>query len=263
MNRFSAQYQSTNPFLAQSGEYRFGFNGKEVDSEGMGGDTQDYGFRIYNSPLGRFLSIDPLAKQFAYNSVYAFAEGNPIENIDLDGLEKYNYRMTMSEGGEIITELVSKTDIVERVIVGYRMISHGMDISVPIYETRVNARQEYTLNGRNTSLQTINELTGVTAPDPMIQSAIDKIRTDYVMYSGQFPNEYYVSMGRQLFEYKFSEMEDCTQESFEKAASQTWGAVDTDDFTLGTLLFHVYESFVRQNDDTGYDKLQHFVASAA
>ena len=32
--------------------YRFGFNGKETDPET---NTQDYGFRIYNPALGRFL----------------------------------------------------------------------------------------------------------------------------------------------------------------------------------------------------------------
>ena len=42
--------------------YRYGFNGKELDPEGMGGgqSTYDYGFRIYNPALGKFLSVDPL-----------------------------------------------------------------------------------------------------------------------------------------------------------------------------------------------------------
>ena len=47
--------------------YRYGFNGKEKDEETVsgGGPTYDYGFRIYNPGLGRFLSIDPLAKKYA------------------------------------------------------------------------------------------------------------------------------------------------------------------------------------------------------
>ena len=55
---------------------------------GGGGSTYDYGFRIYNPQLGRFLSVDPLFRSFAWNSTYAYAEGSPIANIDLDGLEK-------------------------------------------------------------------------------------------------------------------------------------------------------------------------------
>jgi RHS repeat-associated protein len=50
---------------------------------------QDYGMRIYNSNLGRFLSIDPLSREFAWNSVYSFAENDVIRSIDLDGAEKY------------------------------------------------------------------------------------------------------------------------------------------------------------------------------
>ncbi len=69
--------------------YRYGFNGKENDNEVKGmGNQQDYGMRIYDPRLGRFLSVDPLFKDFAWNSVYSFAEGNPIEFIDLDGLER-------------------------------------------------------------------------------------------------------------------------------------------------------------------------------
>ena len=90
MNRFSTQYQPTNPFLAQSGVHRYGFNGKEVDSEGMGGRgiTYDYGFRIYNSNLGRFLSTDPLHVSYPWYTPYQFSGNAPIWAIDVDGLEQ-------------------------------------------------------------------------------------------------------------------------------------------------------------------------------
>ena len=43
-----------------SSSYRYGFNGKENDNEVKGnGNQQDYGMRIYDPRLGRFLSIDP------------------------------------------------------------------------------------------------------------------------------------------------------------------------------------------------------------
>jgi RHS repeat-associated protein len=71
-----------------SGNYRYGFNGKEQDKETTGTSTYDYGFRIYNPALGRFLSVDPLSKSYPWNSPYAFAENDVIRSIDLDGLEK-------------------------------------------------------------------------------------------------------------------------------------------------------------------------------
>jgi hypothetical protein len=38
--------------------------------------------------ITRFLSVDPLAKSYPWNSTYAFAENDVIRSIDLDGLEK-------------------------------------------------------------------------------------------------------------------------------------------------------------------------------
>ncbi len=69
--------------------YPFGFNSKENDNEVKGaGNQQDYGFRIYDPRLGRFLSVDPLFRDFPWNSTYAFAENDVISCVDLDGLEK-------------------------------------------------------------------------------------------------------------------------------------------------------------------------------
>jgi RHS repeat-associated protein len=72
--------------------YRFGFNGKEKDNEVKGGDglQQDYGMRIYDSRLGRFLSVDPLSKNFAFYSPYQYAGNKPIRFVDLDGEEEAN-----------------------------------------------------------------------------------------------------------------------------------------------------------------------------
>jgi hypothetical protein len=52
------------------------------------GNEQDYGMRIYDPRVGRFLSVDPLTKSYPWNIPYAFSENQPIWAIDLDGLEK-------------------------------------------------------------------------------------------------------------------------------------------------------------------------------
>jgi RHS repeat-associated protein len=64
--------------------YRFGFNGKEDDDEW---GKQDYGFRIYDGRVGRFLSVDPISRQYPELTPYQFASNTPIWAIDLDGLE--------------------------------------------------------------------------------------------------------------------------------------------------------------------------------
>jgi len=73
-------------------QYRYGFNGKENDNEVKGeGIQQDYGMRIYDPRLGKFLSVDPLARDFPYYSPYHFAGNGPVKFIDLDGGEPKDY----------------------------------------------------------------------------------------------------------------------------------------------------------------------------
>lgn len=71
-----------------AGSYRYGFNGKENDNDVKGlGNQQDYGMRIYDARVGRFLSVDPISKQYPDLTTYQFASNRPIDGIDLDGLE--------------------------------------------------------------------------------------------------------------------------------------------------------------------------------
>ncbi len=69
-------------------DYRFGFNDKENLNDVKGvGKLQDYGIRIYDPRLAKFLSVDPILAQFPHLTPYQFSSNNPIFNIDLDGLE--------------------------------------------------------------------------------------------------------------------------------------------------------------------------------
>ena len=71
-----------------TGRYRFGYNGKEKDDEVSGtGNQYDYGFRIYNSRLGKFLSVDPLFQSYPFFTPYQYASNMPIAAKDLDGKE--------------------------------------------------------------------------------------------------------------------------------------------------------------------------------
>jgi hypothetical protein len=62
---------------------------------GGGGSTYDYGFRIYNAQLGKFLSMDPLTASYPWYTPYQFAGNKPIWAIDLDGLEETFYTIML------------------------------------------------------------------------------------------------------------------------------------------------------------------------
>jgi RHS repeat-associated protein len=102
-------------YRCRANKYRYGFNGKEKDDEGMGGGAQtyDYGFRIYNTSLAKFLSVDPLLSKFAMLTPYQYASNTPIAAIDLDGLEARIITYEWCNGENVVSTHVELTiDIV-------------------------------------------------------------------------------------------------------------------------------------------------------
>jgi RHS repeat-associated protein len=94
-----------------SENHRFGFNGKENDNEIKDiGNQQNYGLRIYDPRIARFLSIDPLSSSFPWWTPYAFAGNTPIQAIDLDGgeIKKVVHYLDQHPDG---TFFVIKTDV--------------------------------------------------------------------------------------------------------------------------------------------------------
>lgn len=121
------------PVLAQKEGYRYGFNGQEKDDELYGAEGTSYAFeyRMHDARVGRFLSIDPLAREFAYYSPYIFAGSSPIAFIDLDGLERVaaitfnsdvNYRAghLRSLNGDDITRKVLTTNPAGQMVEAFR-----------------------------------------------------------------------------------------------------------------------------------------------
>ena len=51
------------------------------------GDQYDYGMRMYDPRVGRFLSLDPLTKKYAGLTPYQYTSNSPIAGIDMDGKE--------------------------------------------------------------------------------------------------------------------------------------------------------------------------------
>ena len=70
--------------------YRYGFNGMEKDDEIKGdGNSYDFGARMLDPRLGRWLSIDSKFKSFPEWTPYKFALDDPLNWIDVDGNEEF------------------------------------------------------------------------------------------------------------------------------------------------------------------------------
>ncbi|MHA4808141.1 RHS repeat-associated core domain-containing protein [Flavitalea flava] len=88
-----------------NGTYRYGFNGKENDNEVKGiGDQIDYGMRVYDPRLGRFLSVDPLTFKYPFYTPYQYAGNKPVWKIDVDGLEEPDAEGGIKDKEEILKE---------------------------------------------------------------------------------------------------------------------------------------------------------------
>ena len=73
-----------------SEKYRYGFNGMEKDDEVKGkGNSYDFGARMLDSRLGRWLTIDPQQKMYHSFSPYNYTLNSPIANKDTDGERTY------------------------------------------------------------------------------------------------------------------------------------------------------------------------------
>jgi len=81
---------------ANLGSYRYGFQNQETDPEMLGG-TVAFTYRVHDPRIGRFLSIDPLAPNYPWNSPFAFSENRVIDGVELEGLEFYPFHLVVLE----------------------------------------------------------------------------------------------------------------------------------------------------------------------
>ena len=98
--------------LPAMGGYRYFFNGQEADNEVLGeGALHAFEYRMHDTRIGRFWSVDPLAGKFPWNSVYAFAENRVVDGMELEGLEYLDADVCrwvfQSDGAYINTENLS------------------------------------------------------------------------------------------------------------------------------------------------------------
>lgn len=129
---------------------------------------------------------------------------------------------------------------------------------------------QYRINNRSASELTIQRLKReISFDSSAVREAIRKITDDYnTKYTNGFPDDYYVIIGKLLFVMIKQENRQIKLPKYVHTSIVLELAcilVDGDKGFgggKGAPLFHIYENVVRKNDDTGIDKLLHFLYSA-
>lgn len=113
------------------GNYRYGFQGQEMDDEVKGeGNSVNYKYRMHDPRIGRFFAVDPLAPQYAHNSTYAFSENVVINAVELEGLErKYTY-MVIEEHADGTFGIAEEPTVVVRTSAYVRKSVRDMDAGI-------------------------------------------------------------------------------------------------------------------------------------
>jgi RHS repeat-associated protein len=62
------------------------FQGQRFDDE-LGLNWIQFKWRNHDPQIGRFIEIDPLSEDYAYNSTYAFSENRVTSSVEIEGLE--------------------------------------------------------------------------------------------------------------------------------------------------------------------------------
>jgi len=170
-----------------AGHYRYGFNGKEKDVDGEWGSNThyDYGFRIYNPAIGRWLSTDPLAAKFTSHSPYSYVINNPINLIDVDGRDTIRFitrSYINSPGGGLLANMQPVTSSTSEIVV---IAAPGKDkFFVDSHVTNENVHNLYTTEFFPNSGQSSGLSRTEAINDPIgIFGVYDKDRVTLAKYS--------------------------------------------------------------------------------
>jgi RHS repeat-associated protein len=283
----SSTYQAMRSQTETAKRYRY--TGKERDEES---GFYYHGARYYVPALGRWLSSDPIGLADGTN-LYVYGANNPLSKYDpvgtqgVDSLDdpndprNYVDFASFSSGavgpwneqglrdvwnsanpGSAVTNpqifsLSASTGRAERL--PYEDARAILGVTSSQFEKDLATGNALILrNGRLaiTSQQTIDQINNPSKATPLMEFAIRKLQQDTATFKGGFPSDYYASFSRSIIS------ESIRLKGGDSGIEAVGEAFGSEDFSQGKAALHLYEGLARRDDRTGFDKVQHFVASA-
>ncbi|HMG67752.1 MAG TPA: RHS repeat-associated core domain-containing protein, partial [Chitinophagaceae bacterium] len=176
--------------------YRYSFNGKENDGDAKGdGNQQDYGARIYDPRLGRFLSVDPITNQYPFLTPYQFASNSPVAGSDLDGLEFFP-RFKQNDPWSLTTWSIVKTyhhSTVDKVLSGsVHGAANTISGTINFFRTEAWKPSTWSSMGQFFEESVLSMSSVKVANTPMIDAVNDEF-IDKVIYGDAYTRSEYIS----------------------------------------------------------------------
>jgi len=92
---------------ANTPDYRYGFQGQEMDDEIKGeGNNLNFTFRMHDPRVGRFFAVDPLTSKYSHYSPFSFSGNKVISSSEIEGLEEsglWNAYYWSQQAGKAVT----------------------------------------------------------------------------------------------------------------------------------------------------------------
>lgn len=158
-----------------SGSYRYLFQGQEHDDEINGGVGTSYAFeyRMHDPRVGRFLSIDPLARKYPFYSPYSFSGNRVIDMNEIEGLEpgrSHAYRL-------LTNQLVAKVNTANEVAAKTLYVHEYVTGQAPTFRLKVSSYLNAYFHefGEYTSVNDVSVL-----KDGRNTDGTEATKTDYV-----------------------------------------------------------------------------------
>lgn len=114
-------------------------------------------------------------------------------------------------------------------------------------------------NGRlsRSSQATVDQINAPASAPAVIRAGLERLQADARRFSGPFPSDYYVQFSRAVTEANLSRR----RSDPDAAIDEVNAAYGTEDFAHGRAVLQLYEALVPRDDDSHFDKVQHFVRS--
>ena len=149
------------------------YNGKELDRKG-GLDWYDYGARMYDAALGRFMKTDRFSEKYVSLSPYQYGANNPVYNIDVNG----------------DSLLLNKTSVAEAMLAIYNGLEDGTNLKMK-FNNGVLDPTSIEAHAKVTSDFFLQDLYEIATNEKMVELSVSDKNT-FIM-NGQIISESFIA----------------------------------------------------------------------